>query len=81
MRKEYEQHWDEEVNSFKIFGQKLNTFSGLLKNNLDIKILFRIASNLFGQQNTFQDPERVEQIMERAVMDADWVVKKYAKKQ
>ena len=28
----------------------------------------------------FQDPERVEQIMERAVMDADWVVKKYAKK-
>jgi len=38
VRKEYEQHWDEE------------------------------------------DPERVEQIMERAVMDADWVVKKYAKK-
>jgi len=38
VRKEYEQHWDEE------------------------------------------DPERVEQIMERAVMDAEWVVKKYSKK-
>ena len=94
VRKEYEQHWDEEVNSFKLFGQKQNTFkdclkiiwtakffSGSLQNYLDIKILFRTASKLFGQQNTFQDPERVEQIMERAVMDADWVVKKYAKKQ
>ena len=55
VRKEYEQHWDEEVNEKfqKCFGK---------------------------HQKSFQDPERVEQIMERAVMDADWVVKKYAKK-
>ena len=54
VRKEYEQHWDEEVNS--------------LRKKLKTKCL------------SFQDPERVDQIMERAVMDADWVVKKYAKK-
>ena len=53
MRKEYEQHWDEEVN--------------YLRKELETKCL------------SFQDPERVDQIMERAVMDADWVVKKYAK--
>ena len=54
VRKEYEQHWDEEVN--------------YLRKELKTKCL------------SFQDPERVDQIMERAVMDADWVVKKYAKK-
>ena len=32
------------------------------------------------KNTSLQDPERVEQIMERAVMDADWVVKKYSKK-
>ena len=54
VRKEYEQHWDEEVN--------------YLRKELETKCL------------SFQDPERVDQIMERALMDADWVVKKYAKK-
>ena len=54
VRKEYEKHWEGEVNYFR--------------KELKTKCL------------SFQDPERVDQIMERAVMDADWVVKKYAKK-
>jgi len=33
----------------------------------------------FEQHTLEDDPERVDQIMQRAVLDADWIVKKYNK--
>ena len=37
-------------------------------------------SSAASQQPDLQDPERVQQIMERAVKDAKWIQTKYAKK-
>jgi len=33
----------------------------------------------YAQHRDEDDPERVEQIMERALKDADWILKKYKK--
>ena len=58
MKKEYEQHWDEEVT----IHQDARPFRYILN------------------KTNFQDAERVEQIMERAVKDAQWIASKYSKK-
>ena len=78
MRKEYEQHRDEEVNTVNKYKIIMEKYFFRTPKKLDICLMYIFT--YLDKIIHFQDPERVEQIMERAVMDADWVVKKYAKK-